>query len=72
MMKAIDKPRRQSGQAIIKDLLDSIHEITHEHPQPRIIITWIPGHSEIEWNESTDAEAKKAAIEPISSQPFKH
>src|SRR5208282_6063327 len=48
------------------------NEITHEHPQLRIIITWIPEHSEIEGNEHADAEAKKAAMEPTSSQPFQH
>jgi ribonuclease HI len=71
-MKAIDRPQRQSGQAIIKELLDSIDKIAHEHPQLRIIITWIPGHHEIEGNERVDAEAKKAATTPSLGQLYKH
>ena len=60
--QAIDKPRRQSGQAIIKEILDSI-DITRKHPQLRITVVWIPGHREIEGNEQADQEAKKAATE---------
>ena len=71
-MKAIDKPRRQSGQAIIKELLDTIDKVSREHPQLRIIITWIPGHYEIEGNERADTEAKKAATDPTLSAPFKY
>ena len=32
-IKAIDKPRRQSGQAIIKEVLDCIDKVTNEHPR---------------------------------------
>ena len=31
-IKAIDRPRRQSGQTIIKNILDSIDEVTNKHP----------------------------------------
>ena len=67
-MKAIDHPRRQSGQTIIKDILDSIDEVTNEHKHLQIEIIWIPGHAEIEGNEHADAEAKRAAKDPTLSQ----
>src|SRR5204862_6080703 len=58
-IKAIDKPRRQSGQQIIKELLDCIDEVTLQHPQLRIILIWISGHIGIEGNERADTEAKR-------------
>jgi len=48
--KAIKRPRRQSGQSIIKEILDSFDALAREHPNVRISIVWIPGHSEIEGN----------------------
>jgi ribonuclease HI len=62
-IRAIDHPRRQSGQSIIRDILDSIDEITNEHPHLQFEIVWISGHAEIEVNELIDAEAKKAALD---------
>ena len=47
-IKAIDHPRRQSGQTIIKDILESIDDITNEHTHLQLEIIWIPGHAEIE------------------------
>ena len=67
-VKAIDHPRKQSGQTIIKDILDSIDEVVNEHKHLKIEIVWIPGHAEIEGNEHADAEAKKAAKDPTLSQ----
>ena len=37
-IKAIDHPRRQSGQTIIKDILESIDAVTKEHPHIQIEI----------------------------------
>jgi hypothetical protein len=71
-IRAIDYPRRQSGQSIIRDILDSIDEITNEHPYLRFEIVWIPGHAEIEGNELVDAEAKKAALDPTLSQIYNY
>ena len=71
-IKAINNPCRQSGQAIIKDFLDCTDDIMEAKPQQQITITWIPGHAEIQGNERADAEAKKAAMNPGISQPFKH
>ena len=67
-VKAIDHPRRQSGQTIIKDILDNIDELVNEHKHLHIEVVWISGHAEIEGNEHVDAEAKKAAQDPTLSQ----
>ena len=37
-IKAVDNPCRQSGQTIIKELLDSIDETTSQHPELQIIM----------------------------------
>ena len=37
-VKAIDHPRKQSGQTIIKDILDSIDEVVNEHKHLKIEI----------------------------------
>jgi hypothetical protein len=71
-IKAINKPRKQSGQAIIKAILDSIDRAVRERPRLRITVIWIPGHHEIDGNERADLEAKKAATDPTLSQPYKH
>ena len=71
-IRAIDRPRRQSGQSIIRDILDSIDEIISEHTHLQFEIVWIPGHMEIEGNELVDTEAKKAAINPTLSQPHNY
>ena len=57
---------------IIKDILDSIDEVTSEHTHLQFEIIWIPGHTEIEGNERADTEAKKAAMDPILNQPHKY
>ena len=67
-MKAINHPRKQSGQIIIKDILDAIDEVVNEFKHLQIEVVWIPGHAEIEGNEHVDAEAKKAAKDPTLSQ----
>ena len=41
-IKAIERPQRQSGQTIIKDLLDCIDEITSNPTHLQIEIIWIP------------------------------
>ena len=67
-VRAIDHPRRQSGQTIIKDILDNIDEVVNEQGYLQIEIVWIPGHAEIEGNEKADTEAKRAAKDPTLSQ----
>jgi RNase H len=71
-IKAIERPGRQSGQSIIKDLLDCIDEIMDEHRHLQVDIIWIPGHSEIQGNERADVEAKKAAADPTLHQLRRH
>jgi len=67
-IKAIERPQRQSGQSIIKGLLDCIDEITEQYTQVQIEMVWIPGHSEIQGNERVDTEAKKAAADSTVTQ----
>ena len=71
-IKAIERPQRQSGQTIIKDLLDCIDEITNNCTNLQIEIIWIPGHFEIQGNEQADAEAKKAAADWTLTQLRRH
>jgi len=71
-IKTLERPQRQSGQSIIKDLLDCIDEITSNPTHPQIEIIWIPGHFEIQGNEWADAEAKKAAADSTLAQLRKH
>jgi ribonuclease HI len=68
-VKAIVHPRRQSGQTIIQEILNSIDKLTDEYPQLQVEIVWIPGHAEIEGNERADTEAKKAALDLSLSRP---
>jgi ribonuclease HI len=57
-----------SQETIIKDILDSIDEVTNEHKHLQIEIIWVPGHAEIKGNEHAAAEAKRAAKDPTRSQ----
>ena len=71
-IKATNNPRRQSGQAIIKDFLDCVDDIKDKYPHLHIKIIWIPGHAKIDGNERADAEAKEAAIHPTPDRPYNH
>ena len=64
---AILQPKRQSGQSIIKEVLDRIDTIHRRHPNWQLAILWVPGHQGIDGNELADAAAKQAArISPSS------
>jgi ribonuclease HI len=65
---AIDHPRKQFGQTIIKDILETIDEITNEYTNLQFERIWISGHAEIEGNELADTEAKMAAMDPTLSE----
>jgi ribonuclease HI len=59
--KAILQPMRQSGQSIIKGVLNRIDTIHRRHPNWQLAISWVPGHQGIDGNEHADAAAKQAA-----------
>jgi ribonuclease HI len=60
-IKALLKPQKQSGQAIICSILDKIDELQTQRNEMNITLTWIPGHMDIEGNEQADKAAKEAA-----------
>ena len=60
---AIEKPKRQSGQEVIKRALDNLDSIKLQRPELTLQLIWIPGHKGIEGNEKADQEAKQAAEE---------
>jgi ribonuclease HI len=63
---------KESGQTIIKDILESIDKIANEQAYLQIEVIWIPGHAEIEGNECADMEAKKAATDSTLSSTDKY
>jgi ribonuclease HI len=60
-IKSIAKPKRQSGQSIIKRILDEIDELHRTNPTYTLHFEWVPGHVGIEGNEKADQAAKEAA-----------
>ncbi len=44
-IQAVDSPKRQSGQYIIKEILDIIDRIHEVKPACTIYIEWVPGHT---------------------------
>ena len=60
-IQAVDSPMRQSGQYIIKEILDTIDRIHEAKPTCTIHIEWVPGHKNVEGNERADQAAKAAA-----------
>jgi ribonuclease HI len=60
-IQTIDSPKRQSGQYIVKKILDIIDRVHKTKPTCNIHIEWVPGHENIEGNEQADQAAKTAA-----------
>ena len=68
---ATTKPWRQSGQSIIREILDNIDNLMEvKGPEYKITITWIPSHAGIEANEIVDTAAKEAT-EPMEEPRHK-
>jgi len=65
-IRAIDKPKQQSGQYIISNILESLDEMQVQRPNLVFRIEWVPGHMDIDGNEKADEEAKRAAREKIT------
>ena len=61
-IQTIDSPKRQSGQYIVKKILDMIERVHKIKPMCNIHIEWVPGHENVEGNEQADQAAKTAAI----------
>ena len=68
-MKSLAKPKRQSGQAIIKQILNEVDELYLTTPTYALQIEWVPGHIGILGNEKADQVAKSAAMEKINPAP---
>ena len=69
-IQAVESPMRQSGQYIIKEILDKIDNIHETKPTGNIHIEWVPGHKNVQGNKRAD-QAAKAAAEPNSTKPAK-
>ena len=61
-IQAVESPKRQLGQYIIKEILDAIDRIHKVKPTCTIHIEWVPGHMNIEGNEQADQAAKVTAM----------
>ena len=70
-IKAIIKPKQQSGQQTIKRILNNFDQIKVKQPSMEVTIKWIPGHKDIKGNEMADVEAKRAARQQgkLGSEP---
>ena len=71
-IKATTKPERQSGQAIIREVLDSIESLQAQCPKLRIELVWIPGHMDICGNEVVDKAAKESALSKGTNETAFH
>src|SRR5271167_4787812 len=68
-IRAIDKPKQQSGQYIIRNILQTLDELQNQRPSLEFKIEWVPGHMDIDGNEKADVEAKRAALEQLAGEP---
>jgi ribonuclease HI len=69
-IQAIEKPKQQSGQYIIRNILQSLEELQNRRPNLEFKIEWVPGHMDITGNEKADEEAKRAALEQLTEESF--
>src|SRR5579859_3577927 len=64
-IRAISKPKQQSGQYIVRKILQDLDALQHRRPNLEFKIKWVPGHMDIAGNDKADEEAKKAAQEQV-------
>jgi len=67
-IRAIGTPKQQSGQYIIRSILQSLDKLQTQRPSLKFRIEWVPGHTDIAGNEKADEEAKRAAPEQIEGE----
>ena len=67
-IQTIESPKHQSGQYIIKGILDIIDRTYAIKPDCNIHIEWVPGHEDIDGNQRAD-QAAKAAAAPNNNHP---
>jgi ribonuclease HI len=60
-IRATQDPRRQSGQYILRQIVDMLQIIQEKTPGAKIELHWIPAHTGVEGNERADIAAKEAA-----------
>ena len=54
-------PRPTSGQPARLEIRRLAHELKETHPLMTIVVSWVPGHADVEGNERADARAKGGA-----------
>ncbi|GAA5944828.1 hypothetical protein JCM3775_007321 [Rhodotorula graminis] len=54
-------PRPTSGQPAHLEIRRLARELKETHPMMTVIVSWVPGHAEVEGNERADAQAKVGA-----------
>jgi ribonuclease HI len=59
-IQTVESPKRQLGQYIVKEILDTMDRINETKPTCNIHTEWAPGHENIEGNEQADQAAKTA------------
>jgi hypothetical protein len=59
-IKGINTPNKQSGQGVLISAINAIESLTNTRNM-RVEIKWIPGHKDIEGNETVDKATKQAA-----------
>ena len=46
-IQAVDKPKQQSGQHIVRNILQSLDELQNQRPNLKFKIEWVPSHMDI-------------------------